>query len=119
VPCALAETRSDRESQAGLVTLSSGLILPLAQIEEICRRYQVRELAVFGSAARGDLKPDSDIDLLVEFQPDARIALWRFGELEAELETLLGRKVDLVSKAGPKSRIRPCVLRDAKVVYAA
>jgi len=101
------------------MTLASGIALPPERIVEICRRYKVRELAVFGSAARGDMRPDSDIDLLVEFEEDAEIGLFEFGAMEQELAALLGRKVDLVSKRGLKARVRPHVLRDATVVYAA
>jgi predicted nucleotidyltransferase len=53
------------------MTLAAGVELPEAAIAEICRRHQVRELSVFGSAARGDMRPDSDIDLLVDFLPGA------------------------------------------------
>ena len=101
------------------MTRSSDLILPPDHIAGSCRRYRVRELAVFGSVARGEMTPDSDIDLLVEFQPDARMGLFEFAAMERELAALLGRKVDLVSKRGLKPRVRPHVLRDAKVVYAA
>jgi len=65
------------------------------------------------------MKPESDIDILVEFEPDTPIGLWEFAGLQDELRELLGRKVDLVSKRGLKPRVRPYVLRDAKVVYAA
>lgn len=101
------------------MTLSSDLTLSPDQIAEFWRRYRVRELAVFGSAARGEMTPDSDIDLLLEFQPDARMGLFEFVAMERELAALLGRKVDLVSKRGLEPRVRPQVLRDAKVVYAA
>lgn len=100
------------------LTLASGIVLPMEAIAEICRRYQVRELAVFGSAARGDMKPESDIDLLVEFQPEAKLGIWEFGHMETELADLLGRKVDLVSKRGLKPRVKPYVMRDLRVVYA-
>ena len=101
------------------MTLASGITLPVEGIAEICRKYQVRELSVFGSAARGDMRPDSDMDLLVEFQPEARIGLFKYAEMEHELSRLLGRKVDLVSKPGLKPWIRPHVLRDALIIYAA
>jgi hypothetical protein len=90
-----------------------------AELGELCRRYQVRELSVFGSAARGEMRPNSDIDLLVEFLPDADVGLVEHAGLMLELERLLGRKVDLVSKNGLKPRIRPSVLADARLVYAA
>jgi predicted nucleotidyltransferase len=101
------------------MTLASGIVPPAEKIAEICRKYQVRELSVFGSAARGDMQPESDIDLLVEFEPDAPVGLFEFAGMEEELTTALGRKVDLVSKRGLKPRVRPYVLRDAIVVYAA
>jgi hypothetical protein len=101
------------------MTLTSGTMPPREKIAEICRRYQVRELSVFGSAVRGDMRPDSDIDLRVEFEPDARIGLFEFAGMEEELAALVGRKVDLVSKRGFKPRVRPYVLRDAIILYAA
>ena len=84
----------------------------------ICRRYHVRELSVFGSAARGDLRPESDIDLLVEFLPGAPVGLFELGEMGEDLETALGRKVDLVPKGGLKPLIRPDVLKDSRLLYA-
>jgi uncharacterized protein len=98
---------------------SLDVTLPVERIAEICRRYQVLELAVFGSAARGEMRPESDVDLLVEFQPGAWIGLLEFAAMERELSDLLARKVDLVSKRGLKPRVRPHVLRDARIVYAA
>jgi len=100
------------------MTLASGIQVRDEALTDLCRRYQVRELSMFGSVARGEARPESDIDLLVEFEPGAKIGLWRFGELESELTALLGRNVDLVSKRGLKARIRPHVLRDARVLYA-
>jgi uncharacterized protein len=101
------------------MTLVSGIELPIDRISDICRRYGVKELSVFGSAARGDMQPDSDIDILVDFEPGARIGLVRFASLSEELQSLLGRRVDLVTKAGLKPRVRPYVLREARLVYAA
>lgn len=90
-----------------------------SRLADLCRRYQVRELSLFGSAARGEMRPDSDIDFLVEFLPDAAVGLVEHAGLMLELQRLLGRKVDLVSKNGLKPRIRPYVLADAQLVYAA
>ena len=89
------------------------------QLRDLCRRYSVRELAVFGSAARGEMRPDSDIDLLVEFLPGAEIGLLEHAGLMLDLSGLLGRKVDLVSKRGLKPLIRDSILREARPVYAA
>ena len=88
-------------------------------LAELCRRYRVRELSVFGSAARGEMRPDSDIDLLVEFLPDAQIDLVDHAGLMLDLADLLGRKVDLVSKNGLKPMIRASVLEEARLLYAA
>lgn len=90
-----------------------------ASLVEICRRYGVKELSLFGSAAREEMGPESDIDILVEFEPGLRIGLVRFELLVEELERLAGRKVDLVTKRGLKPWVRPSVLQDARVIYAA
>lgn len=90
-----------------------------AQLTDLCRRYHVRELSLFGSAARGEMRPDSDIDLLVEFLPASRVDLVDFSGLRLDLSKLLGRKVDLVSKNGLKRLIRDSVLEEAQLVYAA
>ena len=89
------------------------------KLAELCRRYQVRELAVFGSAARGEMRPDSDVDLLVEFLPGAEIGLLEHAGLMLDLSELLGRRVDLVSKRGLKALIRDSIIREARPVYAA
>ena len=89
------------------------------KLADLCRRYHVRELSVFGSAARGEMRPDSDVDLLVEFLPNSDVGLIEHAGLMLDLERLLGRKVDLVSKNGLKPRIRSSVLADARLVYAA
>jgi len=99
--------------------LSSGIELPSDRISEICKRYGVRELAVFGSAARGDLRPESDVDILVDFEPDAHIGLIKFVSLSEELEQIVGRKVDLVTKTGLKRRVRSEILGEAQLVYSA
>jgi predicted nucleotidyltransferase len=100
------------------MTLPSGLTLPMGRITEICRRYGVKELSVFGSAARGEMRPDSDLDLLVEFLPDRKIG-WEFFELEEELTRVLTRRVDLGSKRSLKPWVRANALRDARIIYAA
>jgi hypothetical protein len=95
------------------------LKVPREHIADLCRRYGIRELAVFGSAARGDARPDSDIDFLVEFEPTARIGFIALSRLTRELETLLARPVDVVTKRGLNPRIRDRVLAEAEVVFAA
>jgi uncharacterized protein len=88
-------------------------------LTDLCAKYRVRELALFGSTARGEDRPDSDIDLLVDFLPNAEIGLLDYAGLNLDVSILLGRKVDLVSKNGLKPCIRASVLREARSVYAA
>jgi len=88
-------------------------------LAEICRRYHVRELSVFGSVARGQGGPDSDVDLLVVFEEDARVTLFTLIELQEELSVLFMRRVDLVPKGGLKRALQPEVLAEALVLYAA
>jgi len=89
------------------------------KLQELCARYQVRELLLFGSAARGTLRPDSDVDLLVSFEEQAQVSLFTLFDLQAELAALFGRPVDLVPKDGLKAALRPTVLSEARVLYAA
>lgn len=91
----------------------------LPQISEICRRHGVRELLLFGSALGPDFSPASDFDFLVEFLPEKKMDLFEYAGMQIELEELLGRKVDLVSRRGLKPRIREGVLSQARTVYAA
>ncbi len=89
------------------------------KIEELCRKNRVRELSLFGSRARGDNRPNSDYDLLVEFFPNARIGLIEYCRLRLDLAKLLRKKVDLVSKKGLREHVRENVTGDAKVIYEA
>lgn len=91
----------------------------LPQIAEICRRHGVSELLLFGSALGPDFRPDSDFDFLVEFFPEKQIGLFEYSGMQIELEELLQRKVDLVSKSGLKPRIRESVLSRTETIYAA
>ncbi|MDP2996048.1 MAG: nucleotidyltransferase family protein [Bryobacterales bacterium] len=101
------------------MTVAPGVVVSQPEMAEICRRYDVKELAVFGSAARGEMRPDSDIDLLVDFLPEARVSLLRHAAAERELTALLGRKVDLVSKRALQDAVRDEVLPQARIIYAA
>ena len=106
------------EGRSRSVTIAPGIVVAEAGIAEICHRYKVKELAVFGSAARGELRPDSDIDLLVEFLPEAEVDLVQHSAAERELSAFLGRKVDLVSKRALRSALQKEILSQARVVYA-
>ena len=89
------------------------------KLADLCRRYSVRELSVFGSAARGEMRPDSDIDVLVDFLPGSEIDLVDYAGLLLDLSHLFGQRVDLVSRDGLKPRIRASVIREARLLYAA
>lgn len=88
------------------------------KLAEICRRYGIAELSVFGSVARGEDRPDSDVDLLYVRGPDSVLGLAFFG-MQEELEALLGRRVDLVPRDHLHWIIEDRVLADARSVYAA
>jgi uncharacterized protein len=89
------------------------------KIIEICRKHKIRELSIFGSQVRGDFTDESDFDFLVDFLPDADISFFELGSIQTELEEIVKTDVDLVPKKGLKELIRPYVLAEAEVIYAA
>jgi uncharacterized protein len=92
------------------------LALPITEIEAFCRRHGICKLALFGSVLRSDFRTDSDVDVLVEFEPGVRIG-WEFFDLQAELSALLGRAVDLHTPNSLSPHFRDQVLRQVQVVY--
>jgi predicted nucleotidyltransferase len=80
-------------------------------ILELAARYGASNVRVFGSVARGEARPDSDVDFLVDFKPDYR--LWDHIGLQQDLEDLLGRKVDVAIARNLREEFRPYILRDA------
>jgi len=78
--------------------MSLRIDLPREAIADFCRRWRIRELAIFGSALREDFRPDSDVDVLVTFEPDVHWGFQHQLEMTRELESLFGRKVDLVER---------------------
>ena len=95
-----------------------GLAIDADRIEEICRRFGVVRLEVFGSVGRGDAGADSDVDVLYELAPDTRLG-WGIEDLADELAASLGRPVDLVSRRALHDRLRDAVLNEAQLLYAA
>ncbi len=93
------------------------------QIAEFCRKWKVEQLAVFGSAATGKLRADSDIDLLVTFARDAGWSMFDHYRMEEELTVLFGREVDLVSIEAARENTNPIcrreILESARPIYAA
>jgi len=91
-----------------------------SQLAELCRKWKVTELSLFGSILRDDFGPDSDVDVLVVFQPDAPWSLWDLMDMKAELEVFFGRSVDLVEKEALRNPWRKRqILSTYEVVYAA
>jgi predicted nucleotidyltransferase len=72
--------------------------IPLDKIEEYCRKWKIKEFALFGSVLREDFRPDSDVDVLVTFEPDAGITFDNLVEMQEEIEKIFGRKVDLIER---------------------
>ncbi|MEX1264310.1 MAG: nucleotidyltransferase family protein [Actinomycetota bacterium] len=97
---------------------TTGLDINLERLGEICQRFGVARLEVFGSASRGEERPDSDVDVLYELAPGARLG-WNIEDLTDELSDLFGRPVDLVSRKALHERLREAVLAEALVLYAA
>jgi hypothetical protein len=92
--------------------------LPREKVAEFCRRNHIRRLSLFGSALRGELRQDSDIDFLVEFDPNHIPGLIKLAGMELELSGLLGRRVDLRTAQDLSRYFREDVCRSAKVQYA-
>lgn len=88
------------------------------QIAEFCRRNHIRRLSLFGSVLRDDFRSASDVDVLVEFEPGARVGLIRMAGIELELSELLGRKVDLRTPSELSPYYRDEVVAMAELQYA-
>lgn len=99
--------------------MTKSISLSKEKIADFCRRHNVRQIQLFGSALREDFGPDSDVDVLVEFEPDAQVGLIALSRMRRELEEIFQRPVDLVPHDGLKPRIREAVLSSAEVIYAA
>lgn len=101
--------------------LSHRLTIGIEQLEEFCQRRQVIELALFGSILREDFGANSDIDILVTFQPDSKVSLLDLVDMQYELEGLLHRKVDLLTKKSVLNSSnwlrRKAILETAEVIY--
>lgn len=99
--------------QAGAITISD------EALRAFCAEHRIHSLKLFGSALRNDFTSESDVDLLVEFEPDTRIGLFRFHAIEAEMSDLLGRKVDLNTENSLSKYFRDEVLAEAETIYVA
>ena len=101
------------------MSTTAKIAVPREQIAEFCRRHHIRKLSLFGSVLRDDFRPDSDVDVLVEFEPEHIPRLIRFAGMELELSQLLGgRKVDLNTPQFLSPYFRDEVLEEAEVQVA-
>ncbi len=100
--------------------VSRNIDVPMERIAEFCRKWKVRRFSLFGSVLREDFGPDSDVDVLVSFQPDSTWDLLDLVDMRDELVALFGRKVDLVEEEGLRNPFRrSSILSTRQVVYAA
>lgn len=99
--------------------IAAKIDIPQEQLAAFCRHHHIAYLALFGSALRNDFGPESDVDMLVEFDPEVKIGLLEFLGIQRELSNLLGRPVDLVPRDGLKWVIRDEVLASAEAIYDA
>ncbi|MCX5971924.1 MAG: nucleotidyltransferase family protein [Coprothermobacterota bacterium] len=101
--------------------MNAQIAIPQEGVTDFCRRWQIVELALFGSVLGDDFRPDSDVDVLVSFHPEARHTLFDMVQMQEELERLFGRKVDLVSRRGIEASRnylrRRAILESAEVLY--
>ncbi len=96
--------------------------LPMEVIAQFCDRWQVTEFALFGSVVRDDFRPDSDIDVMVQFHPEAHPTFSSLDQMEAELKTIFHREIDLITRQGIETSRnylrRQEILSSAQVIYA-
>lgn len=91
--------------------------IPHTELESFCKRYHILRLSLFGSVLREDFGPESDIDVLVEFEPGTRVGYFTLVTIQNELAELLGREVDLLTPGALNPRFRREVMAGAEVVY--
>lgn len=102
------------------IKIKSNIEVPLDKIEAFCRRWKIKEFALFGSVLRKDFRPDSDIDVLVTFEADGGFTFDNRVEMLDELAAIFGREVDLVEKETIRNPFRRHeILTTKEVVYAA
>jgi hypothetical protein len=104
----------------GRMSLAPRIQVPGEILAELCRRWRIVEFSLFGSVLRDDFRPDSDVDVLVSFAPDAPWSLFDLVTLREELESLFGRAVDVVEEKGLRNPFRRrAILAGRKVLYVA
>jgi len=103
-----------------MTTISPKVEVSREEIAAFCQRWQITEFALFGSILRDDFRPDSDVDILVSFAPEAKWSLWDIIKMKEELKTMFRREVDLVEKECLRNPFRRYeILSTKQVIYAA
>ncbi len=112
----------DLAEAAAVARLRGAIDLPTEKIADFCQRWQVMEFALFGSVLRDDFRPDSDIDIMVQFHPEAHPTFSSLDQMEAELKTMFDRDIDLITRQGIETSRnylrRHEILSSAQVIYA-
>ena len=94
--------------------------IPMDKVVDFCRKWKITEFSLFGSVLRDNFGPDSDVDVLVEFEPGAPWSLWDWIDMIDELKAAFGRDVDLVSKGGLRNPFRRhAILTTREIIHAA
>ena len=114
-----APTLHDHAAEYTVEPPVGSLAIPEKELAAICRRYKVKKMALFGSAARGELRPESDVDLLVEFKPKQGPSLWGLVEMQESLSPLFGGRQVHIASPGilNNPHRRRTIERDLKVLY--
>jgi len=97
--------------------------IPRKKVADFCKRWNVSEFSIFGSALRADFRPDSDVDVLVSFSPGTNVTLFDMVHMQDELKQIFNRDVDLISKRGLETSRnylrRKAILESARVIHVA
>jgi predicted nucleotidyltransferase len=122
MPSPRPQRRTARETSRSpaIATINPHLSVAPEQIAEFCRRWQITELALFGSVVRDDFRPESDVDVMVQYAPEANRGFDTWLQMRDELSALMGRPVDLVTKGTIVNPFRVhSINKDLTVIYAA
>ena len=102
------------------MAINPQLVLDREALQSFCEKWRIRELSLFGSALRDDFGPDSDLDFLVSFEPDASWDLWDLVTMRQELMSIAGREVDIVAKEALRNPYRRrAILANREIIHVA
>jgi uncharacterized protein len=100
-----------------MIVMNRHIAVPTELVAAFCQRNHIRRLSLFGSVLREDFRPDSDIDVLVEFEPGAKISLFTMGGMQVDLSELFGREVDLKTSEDLSPYFRQKIIDQAQPIY--